>query len=129
MTLTNATAVMTTKTRTQAPSSRRSPSRPTLLGLGDDLLGGLHEVDADLAHPLVVHGARLRLERRNLGGREHDDLHAVLLELVVRRRRALEPLAGGGLLPRRHLDRRLAADLAVGGRGAVPPNLQYPSYN
>src|SRR3990167_4490597 len=93
MTLTNATTVMTTKTRTQAPSSRRSPSRPTLPGLGDDLLGGLHEVDADLAHPFVVHGARLRLEGRDLGGREHDDLHAVLLELVVRRRRALEPLA------------------------------------
>src|SRR3989337_4330961 len=92
MTLTNATTVMTTKTRTQAPSSRRSPSRPTLPGLGDDLLGGLHEVDADLAHPLVVHGARLRLERRNLGGREHDDLHAVLPELLVGRRRALEPL-------------------------------------
>src|SRR3989304_1194931 len=120
MTLTNATTVMTTKTRTQAPSSRRSPSRPTLPGLGDDLLGGLHEGDADLPPPLVVHGAGLRRDRRALGGRQHDALHAVLLELVVRRRRALEPLAGAGLLPRRHLDRRLADDLAVGGRGGGP---------
>src|SRR5574341_102548 len=97
MTLTNATAVMTPKMRTQAPSSRRSVTRRTLL--------------------------RLRAEGGQVRGRQRHDLHAVLLQLLVRRGGAVEPLPRASLLPRRHLDRRLAHEVAVRRREAVPREL------
>src|SRR5574341_335025 len=123
MTLTNATAVMTPKMRTQAPSSRRSVTRRTLLRLRDDRFRGSDQVHADLVDPLVVDRARLRAEGGQLRGRQRHDLHAVLLQLLVRRGGAVEPLPRAGLLPRRYLDRRLAHEVAVRRREAVPREL------
>src|SRR3989304_1108741 len=104
MTLTNATTVMTTKTRTQAPSSRRSPSRPTLPGLGDDLLGGLHEGDAHLPPPFFLPGGGpAPPPRPHLGRRLADDPAVGGREAVPRELRDRDDHGVDRVVPRREV--------------------------